>query len=71
MPLLIALRPLSGEFGIVIEDDVFEASEETAESLESRGLAERYRPIQSISQFKMREPLENKMIEPSRNKKRA
>lgn len=75
MVKLTALRTLTGSYGTAHEGQSFEVSEEDAESLESRGLAERYRevkrPVHDISEFKMRTPLENKMVEPSRNKKRA
>ncbi len=73
---LTALRTITGAYGTAHEGQSFEVeSEEDAESLESRGLAERYReakrPVHDISQFKMQPPAENKMIEPSKNKRRA
>ena len=40
---LTALRQLIGDYGRVKEGQSFEASEETALYLESRGMAERYR----------------------------
>lgn len=74
MVKLTALRTITGTYGTAHEGQTFEVPEEDAESLEARGLAERYRepkPVHDISQFKMREPVENKMVEPGRNKKRA
>ena len=62
MPLLTALRQLTGDFGTVAPNQVFSVSEEEAESLESRGLAERYR-VQSAKAAhanKMKTPHENK-----------
>jgi len=43
MPLLKALRTLSGDYGRVTEGQQFEVSEEIAEQLEARGLASRVR----------------------------
>ena len=46
---LTALKPLSGDYGRVRPGDAFEVSDEsTAESLESRGLAERYREAKQM-----------------------
>ena len=76
MVKLTALRTITGAYGTAHEGQSFEVSEEDAVSLESRGLAERYRekqriPVHDISAFKMHLPAENKMIQPERNKKRA
>ena len=60
---LTALRTLTGTYGTVHEGDSFVISEEAdAISLESRGLAERYRE----PGLKMRFPIENKAFTDSK-----
>lgn len=72
---LTALHDLMGSYGVALQGEPFEVeSEEDAESLEARGLAERYREPKRpahIEDFKMKMPLENKMVDPQRNKRRA
>lgn len=49
---LTALRPLYGDYGRVQAGQSFETDSETAESLEARGLAERYRqPVDLRAMF--------------------
>lgn len=63
---LTALRPLVGSYGHVFEGQSFQVSPEDAESLEARGLAERYRPAVrfAVPTFttKITEPAENKIM---------
>lgn len=60
---LTALRPLTGDYGRVREGEAFEVPDEaTAESLEARGLAERYR------EAKQTPPPANKMMPEPENK---
>lgn len=65
MPLLIANRQLVGDFGDVQTGQTFQADEETALSLESRGLARRLAPPPPAKM--MRAP-QNKMFTPAENK---
>ncbi len=46
---LTALRPLRGDYGNVGEGQTFETDPATAESLEARGLAERYREPPAVT----------------------
>ena len=46
---LIALRPLYGTYGRVIEGQHFQVNAEDAEQLEAAGLAERYRAPSKLS----------------------
>lgn len=66
MPKLIALRPLSGDYGTVHPGQSFVCDEQTALSLESRGLAERVRESGFIA--KMLSRTENKMLAVQENK---
>lgn len=63
MPTLIANRQLVGDWGNTPPNGMFETDEETALSLESRGLATRWKPPQRKAftpDNKMLPPLENK-----------
>lgn len=64
MITLISHRSLSGSYGSIPADYVFEVDEKTAESLEARGLASRYRkpPANGIA-AKMEHLYENKMLD--------
>lgn len=62
MPKLVALRPLYGDYGAKHPGDAFEVDEQTALSLESRGLAERQRDPSLFA--KMLTRYENKMVTP-------
>ena len=44
MPQLKALRPLNGKYGHIHPGGIFTCDDESAESLEARGLAYRYYP---------------------------
>ena len=68
MAKLIALRPLFGDYGRKHPGETFEADEQTALSLESRGLAERQRDAGLLA--KMLARYENKMIAPPENEPR-
>lgn len=63
MVLLKALRPLTGDYGKVSPGEIFEAEDDVAVSLESRGLAERFHFAS-----KMQPAHENKMVKPEANK---
>lgn len=67
---LSAIRPLSGSYGKVSPGAPFVTDNRTAESLMSRGLAERYREtIPTIEvRVKMMASVENKMISVRENK---
>lgn len=65
MPILKAIRQLTGDFGLVAPGALFETTEEEAEALEARGLVERYRvPTKAMP------PPENKMMPAHDNKRR-
>jgi hypothetical protein len=73
MVKLIAIRPLYNPkvYGTVGSGQIFEAPEDIAESLESRGLAELYierKAIYASPENKMLIPTENKVIIPAENK---
>lgn len=73
MPRLTAIRQLCGNysrnwpFGIIPPGAAFECDDETAESLESRGLAERFRPPAVDLKALFPAP-ENKVAGPTENK---
>lgn len=60
---LTALRPLSGPYGRPNPGQEFITDSDTAEDLESQGLAERYRPP-----VKMAALYQNKALRPHANK---
>ena len=66
MPKLVALRPLFGDYGRKHPGQTFEVDEQTALSLESRGLAERQRDVGLLA--KMFARYENKLVVPPENK---
>jgi hypothetical protein len=68
MPLITALKQLTGDYGSVNAGDTFAVSEELAEELEAAGLVERYRPHPKPLQVKTAEPHDNKMMPPHKNK---
>ncbi len=68
MPRLIAIRQLTGDYGCVDPGQQFETDAETAESLESRGLAYVYRPPRSLAERKAMQAPENKAMQVSGDK---
>lgn len=63
MTKLIALRPLTGDYGFVEEGKLFQVEEEDAIQLEARGLAKRpYVGTPTVDSFKLKFPIENKAL---------
>ncbi len=70
---LIAHRSLVGSYGRVTAGDTFQTDEETALSLEGRGLAGRLRPVEPVPVLRELDPVQF-LPEPepvSRKRKRA
>lgn len=67
---MTALRPLYGDYGHPSEGETFTTDSRTAQSLEARGLAERYRPDSRMAEAlaKMLLVSQNKMMPPAENK---
>lgn len=70
MPLLKAIRQLHGDYGTIAAGELFECDQETAESLEARGLACLYRPPVARPPLagKMMPSFDNKAVQPLANK---
>lgn len=62
MPVMVAIRQLVGDWGNVDADQTFSTDEQTALSLESRGLATRWRPPVAKPTGKPLESPENRMM---------
>jgi hypothetical protein len=65
MVTIISHRPLSGDYGAFPAGHVFDVDDKTAESLERRGLASRYRRPPSAKDIlaKMQPAYENKAMD--------